>query len=196
MILEIAQGHDHVVTSPIDIGPAILRVTLLAAVPVVAGGALLRVFLTGADRAATAAVAVLGTAAVVAVLLLADGLDLPQQFVVLVLAVTGSTLWAAFAAPDRFATALHRLRRAAPWVLALTAAAALTEFGRAWLGQWDRATLTTLLHTGLLIGLPGLCCAALCRPRTVRGGLAVHVPAATLATAVTAAAAHAITLTL
>ncbi len=181
--------HDHVFDLGIGIGPVVLRVALLAAVPVVAGYTLLSLFLPTPTR--TTALWVVGTAGGVVMmeLLVAGGLSVPVQVVPLLLGMLAVALYAVRSTDPRFAPLRAVLRRLAPWVLLGCAAAALLEFGRGW-----SSTGAVALHTGTMLAMVGLAWFILCRPRHRSGRLAVRGTAAVLAVALIGGAAQAIVL--
>jgi hypothetical protein len=167
----MAQGdaHDHVFDLGIGVGPVVLRVALLAAVPAVAGFALLRGFLPAPGR--TVATGVVGAAGAVVVLelLLAGGLSLPVQTVPLVLGALAGALYAVRSTDARFARLRGLLGLAAPWVVCLAGAGAMVELGRGW-----AAGDAIRLHTGVVLAMVALAWFAVGEPRrVVRVGAAV-----------------------
>lgn len=185
-------GHGHVLEVGVHIGPLALRVALLAAVPVVAGFALLRGFLGEPDRRTAFAVVLTAAGAAVLMLLLAGGLDLPEQVVPLLLAALAVPMYVLRSTDPRFAAAVARVRATAPAVFAVAAVVALGAFGRAWLGL--SAAVAVTLHTGAVVALVGLAWFAVARPtgRVVTGGLLTA--AALLAVALIGASAQAVVL--
>lgn len=187
-------GHDHVLTVGVNIGPIVLRVALLAAIPVVAGFALLRGFLTEPDRRSlTAVVATAGGAAVLE-LLLSGGLSLSERLVPLLLALLAVPLYLVRSRDPRFAPAVDRARRLAPWVFWPAAVLATGLFARAWLAGGGPAPTATLLHTGVVLALVALAWFAVSRTRRAAGTLSVRLGAGVLAMALVAAAAQAMVL--
>jgi hypothetical protein len=192
----IAQGHEHTLTVGINIGPLVLRVALLAAVPVVAAFAMLRSFLPAPSRTTNALVA--GTAAVTVLLalMLAGGSDIPGQAVVLVLAALAGPLFLILSRDKRFVTTVGRVRMLAPWVLSVATGLAGVEFARGWLGNWERDALAVILYTGVVLALVGLSWFTVCGPRRRSSRLLVQIEAAVLAIAVMGGAAQATVLRL
>ncbi|WP_158885700.1 DUF6239 family natural product biosynthesis protein [Amycolatopsis anabasis] len=176
-------GHDHVLSVPVSIGPLVLRIALLSAVPVVAGFAIMRVFQLESSRATKFGVAAVAGIAVVLELLLAGGLDLPEQAVVPLLAALAGPLYLLRSQDPRFRVAVGRTRRAAPWVVSVTAVAAAVEFGRAWFG--GRESNAALLHTGIVLALVALSWFVLCQPRSRAVRVLVRGQAVVLAVAIT-----------
>jgi uncharacterized protein DUF6239 len=168
-------GHSHVLSVGVSIGPLVLRVALLAAVPAVAGFALLRGFLPEPGRGTTMAVAGIAAGAVVRELMLAGGLDLPEQVVPLILAALAIPLYLIKTANPRRAKVIRMI---APWILGLSGILALVMFGRAWLGSGAPATVARLLHTGVVLALTGLAAFVVCR---MRGGVGTGIVRGTAA---------------
>lgn len=196
-LLRTAQpGHGHELSVPISIGPVILRVALLAAVPALAAFAMLRAFLPAPGRAATALVTGTAAASVLLVLMLAEGVDMPRQAVLLVLVALAAPVFVVLSRDERFTTVRARVRALAPWVVSLSAALAFVEFGRAWLGAGDAATRQAMLHTGVVLALIGLSWFAVLEPGTRWRTVVVRVEAALLGNAALAASAYGIVLTL
>ncbi|MGX7828613.1 DUF6239 family natural product biosynthesis protein [Actinokineospora sp. 24-640] len=163
----LAQGHGHTLEVPISIGPLVLKLAVLTALPAVAGYALMRGFLDAPGKGTAAFVAVSAAVAVSMELLLATGFALPPIAAVLALAAVTAPVYLAFA--DRQPPPL--LRRAAPGVLLATAAVAGWVFARAWLSTPPGAERTVILHTGMIIAFAGLGWLTLTLPenRTARG---------------------------
>ncbi|OLF11281.1 DUF6239 family natural product biosynthesis protein [Actinophytocola xanthii] len=192
MALLLAAGGEHGhLELGVSMGPLVLRVALLAAVPVVAGFVLLRGFLAEPSRSTTAGVVGAGCAAATLQLLLAGGLALPEQVVPLLLAALAAPLYLALSREPRFAPAVARVRRFAPWVfLPLAALAAVPLFG-AWFGATGPERTLTLLHTGVLLCLVALGWFVVARPRGRWQGAGLRTGAAVLATALVAGVAQA-----
>jgi hypothetical protein len=180
--------HDHVLRVPVSIGPMIIRIGLLVAVPAVAGFAMLRGFLPDPTRRTVVWVAGLAAAGVLLELMLAGGLDLPAQAVPLLLAGLAAPIFLMLSGDPRFG----RVHRLAPWVFAPTGAFALVEFGRAVLGGGNPA----VLPTGIVLALMGLSWFALCAPGGRLATVAARIEAALLANAALAGSAYAIVLSL
>nr|CTQ88618.1 hypothetical protein [Kibdelosporangium sp. MJ126-NF4] len=179
--LFIAQGHDHVLTVPVSIGPLVLRIALLAAVAAIAGFAVLRGFVPESSRAATALVAASAVGAVVLELMLSAGLALPSQVVVLLLGFSGVPLWLILTGDERVARFVAWGQTAAPWVVAAMAAAAFVTCGWALLSG---SLPPAVLHTAIVFALTGLSWFTLCRPATTgTAWVAVRVVASVLAMA-------------
>ncbi|ONI90350.1 hypothetical protein ALI144C_03115 [Actinosynnema sp. ALI-1.44] len=179
-------------TVPVSIGPLILRVALLAAVPAIAGFAVLRGFVPEPGRAATATIAASAVGAIVLELMLSAGLALPPQVVVLLLALAAAPLWLILGRDERKARVVAFGRMAAPWIVTAAAVTAFVAFGRAWP---PREASESLLHTAIVFALTGLSWFTVCRP-TGPGlaSVALRVVATTLALAVLAGTAYAITV--
>lgn len=187
-------GHDHVLTVGVSIGPTVLRVALLVAVPVVVAFALLRGFLDEPDRRSlTAVLAATGGAAVLE-LLLSGGLSLSQRLVPLLLALLAVPIYLARSHDPRFAPAVDRARRLAPLVFWPAAALAAGLFARAWLVGVETERTATLLHTGVVVALVALAWFAVARTRNAAGTVSTRLGAAVLAMALLAGAAHATVL--
>jgi hypothetical protein len=180
-------GHDHVLTVGFSIGPLVLRLAVLVAVPVVACFAMLRGFLPEPDRRTTFGVVLAAGAATLVELLLSGGLRLPEQTVPLLLAALALPLYLIRSCDPRFAPFVARARAFAPWMFGLCAVLAAVELGRAWL---DGAV--TGLHTGVVLALVGLAWFAVARPRRLVA--VVRVAAAAVGLAMIAATAQAVVL--
>jgi hypothetical protein len=178
-------GHDHVLSVGVSIGPLVLRVVLLAAIPAVAGFALLRGFLAEPGRLPVATVVGVAGGAAVLELLLSGGLNLPRATVPLLLALLAAPLYLVLSRDPRFATAVGRARRFAPWVFWPAAALATVEFGRAWFAEGRTATL---LHTSVVLALVALAWFAVSQ---VRRPVVLRVGAGVLALVLLAAGAQA-----
>lgn len=189
-----AQGHDHTLSIGVSIGPLVLRVALLATVPAVAGFAMLRGVLPPQSRRTTALVAGGAGAMVVLTLLLAGGIDFPDQLVVLVLAATAAPLFPILSRDSRSGPAARGIRALAPWMLSLAGIAALVEFGRAWLGHWDTKALTVVLYTGVTLALVSLSWFTVCQPRRRLFRMVVQGQAVVLAIVLVGGAAQATVL--
>ncbi len=187
------QGHEHVLQVPIGVGPVVLRLALLAAVPAVAGFALLQPFRTERGRTTATAVAAVAAGMVMLELMLADRLDLlADELVPLVMAALAIPLYLIGSRDPRFA-ALVRLGRAfAPWLLMFTTVLATVQFGRAWLGDARPEATTALLHSGVVFALVGLAWFAAWLPRGRLGAVVVRGQAVLLAIALVAGAAFAV----
>ncbi|MBE1461921.1 DUF6239 family natural product biosynthesis protein [Kibdelosporangium phytohabitans] len=185
------QGHDHVLTVPVSIGPLILRVALLTAVPAIAGFAVLRGFVPETGRAATAMVAASAVGAIVLELMLSAGLALPPQLVVLLLALSSAPLWLVLSRDERKAKVVAFGRACAPWIVVAAAVAAFVAFGRAWP---VRPPSEPLMHTAIVFALTGLSWFTVCRPAGAGPArVALRVVATALALAALAGTAYAIT---
>ncbi|HET9140811.1 DUF6239 family natural product biosynthesis protein [Actinophytocola sp.] len=186
-------GHDHVLQVPITIGPLVLRVGLLIAVPLVAGFAMLRGFLPEPGRTVAALVAGSATVAAVLELILADGLDLPRQAVPLLLVALAAPMFLVLSRDPRFEVGRAVVRRLAPWVFSATALLAFVEFARAF---GAGGVLPVLLRSGVVYALVALAWFTVWRPAGRRVRLLVHIEAAVLANAALAASAYGLVLTL
>jgi hypothetical protein len=168
-------GHDHLLTVGVSIGPLVLRVVLLAAIPAVAAFALLRGFLPEPGRWTLAVVVGVAGGAAVLELLLSGGLNLPQATVPLLLALLAAPLYLVLSREPRFAPAVGRARRFAPWVFWPAGALAAVEFARAWFAGGPART-ATFLHTSVVLALVALAWFAVStvrRPVVLRGGAGV-----------------------
>jgi hypothetical protein len=192
----IAQGHDHTLTVGINIGPLVLRVALLAAVPVVAGFGILRAFLPAQSRTTNALVAGIAAGTVLLTLMLAGGSDIPAQAVVLVLVALAGPLFLILSRDKRFETAVRRIRSLAPWVVSVSAVLAAVEFVRAWLSHRNADSLAIVLYSGVTLALVGLSWFTVCGPRRRLVRVVIQLEAAVLAIAVMGGAAQATVLRL
>jgi hypothetical protein len=192
-LLMAAGDHGHLDLG-FSIGSLVLRVILLAVVPVVAAFAVLRGFLGEPSRVTTIAVSMAAATAAAMELLLSGGLNLPDQVIPLLLAALALPMYLVMSRDKRFAAAVGLGRRLAPLVCAVVAALAAVQFGRAWLADVDRDRTATLLHTGVLLGLVALVWFAVARPRGRGITVGLRVGAALLGMALLAGAAQAITM--
>lgn len=184
-------GHEHLELG-FSIGSLLLRVILLAAVPVVAAFAFLRGFLGEPSRFTTVAVALAAATAATMELLLSGRVNLPEQVIPLLLAALALPIYLVLSRDERFARAVGLGRRFAPLVFAVLAVLAFVQFGLASVAGRDRATM--LLHTGVLLGLVALVWFAIARPHARTVTLATRAGAALLGVALLAATAQAITM--
>ncbi|WP_460405349.1 DUF6239 family natural product biosynthesis protein [Actinophytocola sediminis] len=191
-LLIVAQGHSHQLELGVTMGPLVLRVAVLAAVPVVAGFALLRGFLTEPGRLPTAIVVAVAGGVGALELLLAGGLTLPQQTVPLLLAALGAPLYLALSRDRKAARSVDRARRLAPWVFWPVAALAVTQFWLAMFADASRERTAVGLHTAVLLALVALSWFAVARPR--RGVRALRAGAALVAVGLIAGTAQATVL--
>ena len=170
-----AQDHNHFITSPVDIGPLVLKVALLVALPAVAGFAMMRGFLGTPSRGTAAFVAVCAAVAVCMQLLLSSGFALPPIAIPLTLAAAGWPVYLAFA--DREPPWL--LRASAPALTVAVSALAALLFAKAWLGTPDGEDRTALLHTGMMVAFAGLAWLTIGVPRNrlLRAGVLVTAAA-------------------
>ena len=185
VLLAQGGGHDHVLTVGVNIGPTVLRIVFLVAVPVVAAFGLLRGFLTEPDRRAHAAVISCAGGAVVLSLMLSDGLDLSERLVPLLLALLALPLYLVLSSDPRFSHLVGFGRRFAPWVFWAVAVLAGDQFVRAWLGGGS-------LYTGVVLGLVAMAWFVVSRPRAGAGTVGVRVGAALLAMLLIAGAGQAV----
>lgn len=194
--------HDHELMLSVHTGPLWLRVLVTAGVFGMAAFALLRPF--RGEPSGGVLVAVTATAAAVglALLLLADRIDLPRQAVVPLLAMLALPLVAARrrARPSRpdaddgaaVPPGPSGLTWAAPLVLAAVTTGSAIEFGRAWLtGGAPAAVDAAHVHTGLLLAVAGLSWSALCGGGRGRLPRLVHGAAIGLAAVAVAGVVHA-----
>lgn len=147
----LAQLHDHSLDIGVAIGPLWLRVGWLATLVTVAGYALLKPFVGPESGRAVVTVTSLAGAAVLLQLLLADGLAVPQQLAVALIAASAAAVLLAY----RTGAGLFVPRWSAavpPVVLAVTAVTATVALGRAWLAGGDQRAL----YTGILFALVAL----------------------------------------
>jgi hypothetical protein len=191
VLLAQGGGHGHVLTIGVSIGPTVLRMALLAAIPVVAGFALLRGFLAEPDRRTRTAVIATAGGAVVLELLLSGGLDLSERLVPLMLALIVVPLYLVRSRDPRFAPAVDVARRCAPWIFWPAAAGAAALFARAWLADAGPERTETLLHTAVVVALVAL---AWCT--VVRAGWSLRLGGGALAMVLMAGAAQATVLSI
>ena len=190
-VLTQGGGHGHVLTVGVSIGPVVLRIALLAVVPVVAGFALLRGFLAEPGGRVPAGVIMCASGAVVLELLLSGGLNLSERLVPLLLAGLAVPLYLALSRDPRFAGWVELARRCAPWVFWVVAVFAAAQFAVAWLGGVGASRAETLLHTGVVLALVALAWFVVARTRRPAGTVGVRVGAAVLAMALIAGAGQA-----
>ncbi|NKE58797.1 hypothetical protein FXN61_19070 [Lentzea sp. PSKA42] len=159
----LAQGHDHTLTVPITIGPMVLRVALMAAIPAVAAFAVLRPFVPAPSRRSRAVVTATSALAAILLLMVAGAIDIPGQAVVLLLAALACPLVAVFGRHvDRFRTLVSRT---GPWVLLTATALAVVKLVHGRLADGPPEKFAVVLYTGALLALLGLSWSAVCRPR-------------------------------
>jgi hypothetical protein len=194
VLLAQGGGHGHVLTVGVSIGPTVLRVALLASVPVVAAFALLRGFLTEPDRRAHAAVITCAGSAAVLVFMLSGGLNLSERVVPLLIALLAVPLYLALSRDPRFAPAVDRVRRFAPWVFWSSALLAAAQFTAAWFAATGPAATTTALYTGVVLALVAMAWFAVSRTRKAVATVGVRLGAAVLAMVLMAGAAQATVL--
>jgi uncharacterized protein DUF6239 len=194
MTLLLSVGEHGHLDLGFSVGTLILRVLLLAAVPVVACFAFLRGFLGEPSRRTVVAVAIAAATAATMELLLSGQVNLPEQVIPLLLAALALPVYLAMSRDERFARAVGLGRRFAPLVFAVTAALAAVQFGLALLADAGRERTTTLLHTGVLLGLVALVWFAVARPRGRAVTMGLRVGAALLAVGLLAGTAQAITM--
>jgi hypothetical protein len=186
-------GHNHVLEVPVTIGPLVLRIALLIAVPLVAAFAMMRGFLPEPGRRVAALVAGSAIAAAVLQMMLAEGLDLPRQAVPLLLAAFAGPMFLVLSRDPRFDRTRARLRTLAPWVFSLIAVLACVELVRAAGATGDRSVL---LCSGVVFALVALAWFTVCPPAAGPVGLIVHIEAAVLGNATLLASAYGLVLTL
>lgn len=194
MDLLLASGEHGHLDVGFNIGTLGLRVLLLAAIPVVACFAFLRGFIGEPSRRTVVAVALAAATAATMELLLSGRVNLPEQTIPLLLAVLALPVYLALSRDERFARAVGLGRRFAPLVFAATAALAVVQFGLALLADAGRERTTTLLHTGVLLGLVALLWFAVARPRGRVVTMGLRVGAALLAVGLLAGSAQAIAM--
>lgn len=178
-----AGEHNHVLDIGVHMGPLVLRVVVLCAVPLVAGFALLRGFLPEPSRFTRSAVAITAAVAVFLELMLAGGWDLPTQVVPLLLGSLAASLYLVRARDPR----AEPFRRLAPVVFGVTGALAAVEFARAWFWGGSSSAAAVLMHTGVVLALTSLTWFFVSRP-----GIATRVGAAVLAIVLLGSAAQAV----
>ena len=173
--------HHHDLSLGWSLGAGWLHVLLVAAVLVLAAAALTRPFLGSPGRRSRQALTTVAAGAVVALLVLSDGIDGPRQ--VVALAVLVAVLPVLVAA--RPATALAGgARRAAPWVVAVASTVTVVEVARARLGSTGPVLDAQLLDSALLAAVVGLSWLSLCRAPSWRVGFSRGVLAWALGCAV------------
>jgi hypothetical protein len=189
-LLQTVGEHGHLDIG-FSIGTLILRVLLLAAVPVVACFAVLRGFLGEPSRRTTVAVVLAAATAATMELLLSGQVNLPDQVIPLLLAALALPVYLVLSRDERFARPVALGRRFAPVVFAVAASLAAVQFVLA-LNAGE--STSTFLHTGVLLGLVALVWFAVARPRGLAVTIGLRVGAAVLGVALLAGAAQAITL--
>jgi hypothetical protein len=145
------------------------------------------------ERTQTAVIAVAGGAAVL-VLLLSGGLSFTERLVPLLLVLLVTPLYLVRSHDPRFAPAVDRARRCAPWVFWLAAAIATGLFARARFAGAGPERTATLLYSGVVLALVALAWFAIVRPGRTPGMVGVRVGAGVLALALLAGAAQAMVL--
>ncbi len=181
--------HDHLLSVGVTIGPLILRVLVLAAIPVVAGYALLRGFLAEPGQRARAWVVGTAAGAVAFELLLSGGLALPEQLVPVLLAGLAVPLYLVLSTDPRFARLVGAGKAIAPVVIAGCGAVAVWLLCRGWFAGRSAGATGTLLHTGVVLALVALAWFVAAPPR-----LSVRVLGAVLASALVLATGQAVVL--
>lgn len=180
VLLAQGGGHDHVLTVGVSIGPTILRIALLIAVPAVAGFAVLRGFLDEPDRRSLTTVVAIAGGAVLVELLLSGGLSMSERLVPLLLVLLAVPLYLVRSNDPRFAPAVGLARRLAPWLFWPSAALATEQFARAWFTGAEPSRTATLLHTGVVLALVALAWFTVSRPSRVASTLSVRLGAMVL----------------
>jgi hypothetical protein len=188
-----AAQHEHTLNVPVNIGPLVLRVGLLVAVPAVAGFAMLRGFLTEPSRRTAAFVAGCAAVAVFLEFLLAEGMDFPRQAVIVVLAALAGPLFLILSKDPKFDRFRALLRAVAPWLVTAAFGLAVVEFARVLLGAGSTGVV---LPTGVVLALVGMSWFTVCGPGPRLLSALVRVEAALLGNAALAGAAYALVLTL
>ncbi|SFB25398.1 hypothetical protein SAMN05216266_10724 [Amycolatopsis marina] len=183
--------HDHLVTFSGTTGSLWLRVLLIGGALVVAAFVLLWPFLEQQSQRTVVIVTWIAAGTGLLDFLLAKGVDVPEQIALVLLVALAVPVTVSRAREPWLVSAATRIARLAPWVVGTAAAAAATEFGRAWLGDRGQDGVAVLLHTGLAIALVGLSWSTICRPRSPRTLTAVRIVAWGLASTLVAAAGHA-----
>lgn len=194
VLLAQGGGHNHVLTVGVSIGPTVLRIALLVAVPAVAGFAVLRGFLAEPDRRSLSTVIAVAGGATVIELLLSGGLNLSERLVPLLLALLAVPLYLVLSRDSRFAPAVDRARRLAPWLFWPAAALAAAQFAGAWFAGAGTARTATLLHTGVVLALVALAWFAVSRTRRRASTVSVRLGAMALAMMLMLGAAQATVL--
>jgi hypothetical protein len=151
MTASAQNGHDHVLSVGVTIGPLILRVTVLAAMSVVAGYVLLSPFLAMPGRRASACGAGAAAVAVSFELLLSGGLGVPEQLVPLLLAGNVLPLYLLLSTDPRFARPVDLGRSVAPWVFVGMASMSAVVLYRAWFVDMSPRVAAVTLHTGVVL---------------------------------------------
>jgi hypothetical protein len=150
-----------------SLGAGWLHVLLVAGVVVLAATALARPFLGTPGRRSRRLITGIAAGAVVALLLLSDGLDGPRQVTALAV-MTGSLPVVVAARPG---TALAGgARRAAPWVVAAAATLTLVELARARFGSPGPVLDAQLVDSAVLAAIVGLSWLVLCPSPSWRVG--------------------------
>ncbi|MFC4857002.1 DUF6239 family natural product biosynthesis protein [Actinophytocola glycyrrhizae] len=194
VLLAQGGGHSHTLSVGVSIGPTVLRIALLAAIPVIAGFALLRGFLAEPGRRSLAGVIMAAGVVATLELLLSGGLNLSQRLVPLLLALLALPLYLVLSRDERFRPAVDRARRYAPWVFWPAAALAAWQFVLAWFAGAGTARTATLLHTGVLLAVVALAWFVITRTRRAASTMSVRFGAAALAMGLIASGAQAMVL--
>jgi len=176
--------HDHTITFAVTTGVGWVRLLVVIGALLVTAAAYVRPF-APAGRTTRVTVTTVAGCAVMLQLLLVDALDMPEQAVVGALAMAAVPI-----ACTRHRTptpAALRVRRVAPWVVAVTGALAAVELAR-WLAPGvDGGEAARLVHTSLVLGLVALSWLTVCR-RAGRGARATAVAGWLVGTVVLAGA--------
>jgi hypothetical protein len=194
MSLLLAAGEHGHLSLGFSVGSLILRVVLLAAVPVVAAFAMMRGFLGAPSRRGTVAIVLVAMTAATMELLLSGGLNLPDQAIPLLLLALALPVYLVLSRDERFAAAVGLGRRLAPLVFAVVAVLAAVQFGLAWFAGAGRDRTAVVLHTGVLLGLVALVWFVIAAPRRRLVTLGTRAGAALLGIGLLAGAAQAITM--
>lgn len=178
MVVSAQGGHDHLVSVGVVIGPLILRVTVLAAMSVVAGYVLLRPFLADPDPRTSACGVGAAAVGVSFELLLSGGLALPEQLVPLLLAGVTLPLYLLLSTDPRFTRLVGLGRSVAPWVfVGMTTISAVVLY-RAWVVVMSPNAMAATLHTGVVLTLVTLAWLMLAPPGVATRTLGVFVASA------------------
>lgn len=183
-------GHGHLLTVGVSIGPTVLRVALLVAIPAVAAFAVLRGFLPEPDTRTLTVVLMIASGAVVLELLLSGGLDFAEQLVPVVLALLAVPIYLVRSRDPRFAFAVDLARRLAAWIFWPVGVYAAILFARANFAGAEADDTAKLLHSGVVLALVALAWFTVARTRRAAGAVSAQVGAWALAMVLMAGAAQ------
>lgn len=167
------QQHDHTITFGFTTGSDWVRTVVVCGALLVTASAFVRPFVPDAGRSARIAVTAVAGGVLLLLLLLADGLDMPQQAVAAVLAVAAVPL--AVARHRTVTPIAARARGTAPWMVGAAGTLATVELVRMVLSAGDPAEAARLVHTSIVLGLLALSWLTVGHPRRPGRHLPTHV---------------------